>query len=151
MTIAIVEERPDSPAAAALIMELEALLEPLYPSESRHGYSVAQLLAQGVAFFVLRTAGEPAACGGVQIFADYGEVKRMFVRPQYRGQGFAQAILDRLVAYTRAQNRSWLRLETGIHQHAAIRLYENAGFVRIGPFGDYRDDPLSVFYEKQIG
>ena len=43
-----------------------------------------------------------------------------------------------------------LRLETGIKQDAAIRLYESAGFRRRGPFGSYRDDPLSVFMEKPL-
>jgi len=43
-----------------------------------------------------------------------------------------------------------LRLETGIHQHAAIGLYEREGFRPIPPFGEYKDDPLSRFYEKQI-
>ena len=43
-------ERPDTEDAIALITELEAILDPLYPSESRHGYSVEKLLGQGVAF-----------------------------------------------------------------------------------------------------
>jgi putative acetyltransferase len=43
-----------------------------------------------------------------------------------------------------------LRLETGIKQEPAIRLYESAGFRRRGPFGSYRDDPLSVFMEKPL-
>jgi hypothetical protein len=36
------------------------------------------------------------------------------------------------------------------HQLEAIGLDERSGFTRIGPFGEYRDDPLSVFYEKTI-
>jgi hypothetical protein len=43
-----------------------------------------------------------------------------------------------------------LRLETGIHQAAAIRLYEGLGFQRIPPFGPYTEDPLSRCYEKRI-
>jgi hypothetical protein len=43
-----------------------------------------------------------------------------------------------------------LRLETGIHQSAAISLYERMGFQRIRPFGAYLEDPLSLFYEKRI-
>ena len=58
----ITPERPDTTDARALIAELEAQLEPLYPSESRHGYAVEKLIAQGVAFFVIRhdgAAGSP--------------------------------------------------------------------------------------------
>jgi putative acetyltransferase len=41
------------------------------------------------------------------------------------------------------------RLETGIHQHEALAFYAAAGYQRRGRFGDYPDDPLSVFMEKQ--
>lgn len=151
MTITVTRERPDTPDAIALIEELENLLAPQYPDESRHGYSVEKLIAQGVAFFVLRDDGRAAACGGVQLFgAEYAELKRMFVRHEYRGRGFAKRILDELAAYSRANGVSLLRLETGIHQHEAIGLYEQWGFRRIGPFGPYRDDPLSVFMERRI-
>ena len=43
-----------------------------------------------------------------------------------------------------------LRLETGVHQHEAIGLYERMDFRRIRPFGDYTDDPLSLYYEKRL-
>jgi hypothetical protein len=43
-----------------------------------------------------------------------------------------------------------LRLETGVKQSAAIRLYEAAGFRCRGPFGSYRDDPLSTFMAKPL-
>lgn len=43
-----------------------------------------------------------------------------------------------------------LRLETGIHQPEATRLYERYGFQRIPPFGDYAGGPLNVFYEKRL-
>lgn len=147
----ITPERPDTDDAILLITELEAQLDPLYPRESRHGLSVEQLLAQDVAFFLLRSDGEPAGCGGVKLFGgDYGEVKRMYVRPRFRGSGFARMILVHLADHARAQGVGILRLETGIHQHAAIGLYEQMGFRRIAPFGDYTDDPLSVYFEKRL-
>ncbi len=151
MTTVITEERPDSPAASALILELERVLEPLYPQASRHGYSVDKLLREGVAFFVARQAGQPAGCGGVQLFGvEYGEVKRMYVRPAYRGLGLAVALLDHLADYCRQRGLTLLRLETGIYQVEAIRLYERYGFQRIAPFGPYQVDPVSLCYEKQI-
>jgi ribosomal protein S18 acetylase RimI-like enzyme len=74
----------------------------------------------------------------------------MYVRPQFRGRGFAKLMLNHLSAYARAQNVTLLRLETGIHQHEAIALYERMGFYAIPPFGDYKPDPLSRFYEKSL-
>jgi GNAT superfamily N-acetyltransferase len=151
MAVIITPERPDSPDAVVLINELEAQLDPLYPRASRHGYSVEKLIAQGVAFFVLRDNDTPAGCGGIQLFGtEYGELKRMYVRPQFRGSGFGKRLLDHLADYAKAQAVGLLRLETGIHQTAAIRLYEGVGFQRIPPFGDYKPDPNSVFYEKPI-
>lgn len=147
----ITPERPDTADARALISELEAHLEPLYPRESRHGYSVEKLVTEAVAFFLIRQEGAPAGCGGIRLFGtEYGEVKRMYVRPQFRGLGLARLMLDHLADYARDRGVGLLRLETGIHQHAAIGLYEREGFRRIPPFGEYKEDPLSRCYEKRI-
>jgi putative acetyltransferase len=149
--VTILPERPDTPDALELIRELEAYLHPLYPSESRHGFSVEKLIAEKVAFFVLRYDGAPAGCGGVKLFGTgYGEVKRIFVRPQYRGLGFSKLIMDHLAGYARERGIPVLRLETGIYQPEAIGLYERLGYRRIGPFGEYKDDPLSIYFEKRI-
>jgi len=152
MQITLLPERPDTPDAIQLIDELESVLSPLYPSASRHGYSVEKLIQQGVAFFVTRCDGVPAGCGGVQLFEEgYGEVKRMYVQPPYRGLGLAKRMLDCLADYSRQHGVTVLRLETGIHQHEAIGLYESCGFQRRSPFGEYTDDPLSVYFELQMG
>jgi GNAT superfamily N-acetyltransferase len=151
MSVTITPERPDSADAVALITELDAHLGPLYPCESRHGYSVAKLIAQSVAFFVLRANDCPAGCGGIQLFGmDYGELKRMYVRPVFRGLGYGKLLLDHLADYARTRGVGVLRLETGVHQAAAIRLYERTGFQRAPPFGNYIEDPLSLFFEKRI-
>jgi GNAT superfamily N-acetyltransferase len=151
MSTIIIAESPDSPDAIALITELEAHLNPLYPPSSRHGYSVEKLVAQAVAFFVLRENDAPAGCGGIQLFGtEYGELKRMYVRPQFRGLGFGKLLLDHLADYARTHGVGLLRLETGIHQTAAIGLYEQWGFQRIPPFGEYVEDPLSLFFETRI-
>ena len=144
-------ERPDTPDAIALVDELESHLASRYPAESRHGYSVEKLLREGVVFFVARINGEPVGCGGVQLYGrEYGELKRMYVRPAFRGQGLGKRLLERLAAHTRAQGITVLRLETGIHQAEALGLYESFGFERRAPFGAYRDDPLSLYLEKRI-
>ena len=152
MTTVISAERADTADARLLISELEAHLDPLYPKTSRHGYSVEKLIQQAVAFFVIRQDGVLAGCGGIELFGnEYGEIKRMYVRPQFRGLGLARLMLDHLTAYAQEHAVSLLRLETGIHQKEAIALYEGMGFQQIPPFGSYREDPLSRFYEKRIG
>jgi ribosomal protein S18 acetylase RimI-like enzyme len=158
MLATMMAERPDTAAAMQLITELEAHLDPLYPPASRHGYSIEKLLARNVTFFVARYAEQPAGCGGVQLFPaegrgqpdPYAELKRMYVRPAFRGLGLGQQMLEHLADHARSQGAALLRLETGIHQRAAIGLYERWGFRRIPPFGEYAEDPLSLFYEKRI-
>jgi GNAT superfamily N-acetyltransferase len=151
LSAAIHQERPDTTTARQLIGELEAALEPLYPRASRHGYSVDQLLQQDVAFFVTYHEGLPAGCGGLQLFGtDYAELKRMYVRPSFRSLGLATLMLDALIQYARQHGVSVLRLETGIHQLEAIRLYERYGFLSCGPFGSYQPDPLSLFFELHL-
>ena len=147
----IAAARADSADAVPLITELEVELAQHYPVESRHGYSVEKLMREGVAFFVARVDATPAGCGGVQIFGDeYGELKRMYVRPAFRGYGIGRQILDRLAGHARKAGVRLLRLETGIQQSAAIRLYEAYGFRRRRAFPPYRHDPLSLYYEKSL-
>jgi putative acetyltransferase len=151
MLVTIIAERPDSEDAAALIDELQAELDPLYPRESCHGYSVDKLIAEAVAFFLIRCDEAPAGCGGIKLFGtEYGEIKRMYVRPAFRGKGLGASMLEHLADYAREQSVELLRLETGIYQQAAIRMYKRMGFRSIPPFGEYRDDPLSLFYEKRL-
>lgn len=151
MSITITPERPDAPDATWLIEELESHLAGLYPSESRHGFTVDQLLRQGVDFFVTRHEGIPAGCGGIMFVGDeFGEIKRMYVRPQFRGLGLGRLMLDHLVEHSRQRGVDVVRLETGIHQKEAISLYERSGFQRIPPFKGYNPDPLSLFFEKRL-
>lgn len=151
MTTTISREQADTADAVALITELENVLDPLYAQESRHGYSVEKLLQQDVDFFVLRVGGEPAGCGGIEFVGRaYGEIKRMYVRPQYRGLGLGNLMLDYLQTLAQENEVSLLRLETGIYQEAAIRLYERYGFERTPPFGEYKEDPASLFFEKRV-
>ncbi|HSK07009.1 MAG TPA: GNAT family N-acetyltransferase [Acidimicrobiia bacterium] len=148
MGTSIEVESPGSPAARRVIAELEAELDPLYPDESQHGYSVDKLISEGVAFFLVRYGGEEVGCGGIQLFgSEYGELKRMYIRPPYRGLGLGRQLIDRLIEHARLHGVSVLRLETGIHQDEAIRLYERMGFRQIPPFPPYQPDPLSLFYQ----
>ena len=150
-SVVIAEERPDSPDAVALIGELDDHLGALYAVQSRHGFSVEKLLRDGVKFFIARDGGRPAGCGGVLLVGrEYAEVKRMYVRPAFRGRRIGRLMLDHLVEHARQHGLTVIRLETGIHQREAIALYEARGFRKIPPFGPYRDDPVSLCYELRL-
>jgi putative acetyltransferase len=149
MDVTIEMERPDTPEGRELIDELEAYIGPMYPRESQHGYTVEQLVEEGVHFFMVRVDGRPVGCGGIQLRgSEYGELKRMYIRPSHRGHGLARMLIDRLAAQAAEHDVPLLRLETGINQVEAIGLYESMGFVPVPAFPPYESDPLSVFYER---
>lgn len=152
MSIKIVEVSPDSPDAVQLIGELDVHLRAHpYPEQSRHAFSVKKLVREGVTFFITHYDGELAGCGGIKIFPnEYGEVKRMWVRPEFRGLGLGKAMLKHLSDYAQSKDLSLLRLETGIYETEAIGLYERFGFRRRAPFGEYKEDPMSVYFEKTL-
>lgn len=154
MTVHIAMERPDTPDVAQLVHDLQHYLEQFYPPESQHGFSIDQLVAQQVDFFVARIDGVAAGCCGVKFYAydgGFGEIKRMYVPPVWRGRGIAKQLLTQIETHTINHGYRTLRLETGIHQEEALALYEWFGFVRIPPFGEYTTDPLSICYEKKLG
>ncbi len=139
-----------------LIGELEAVLAAEYPPEQRHGLALDAIFQPHVRFFLARRHGAAVGCGGVALFPEYAEVKRMYVRDSARGQGVADAILARIEAEVRGAGLSVLRRETGDRQVAAMRLYARAGFRECPAFGAYASMPpqsvaTSVFFEKRMG
>lgn len=172
MRFLITPAAPDSPPAASLIAALDDHLGRFYPQTSRHGYSIDKLLAQNVAFFLILDTDHPApptsplshaavGCGGVLLVPrdhpqyrppeePYAEIKRMFIIPEMRGRHLGHLMLTHLADHARSHGYSLLRLETGIHQQPAIRLYQRFGFTPIPPFGPYTDDPLNLCMEMRI-
>ena len=154
----IVIEKVDSVTndVRALIFELDSMLAVAYPPEQMHGLTLNSLFQPHVRFFVARVEGAAVGCGGVAFFDDFAEVKRMYVREAIRGEGVAQALLTHIEDATAAAGFSILRLETGVRQPAAIRLYERFGFRPCAAFEPYTTMAPSaiknsLFYEKTLG
>ncbi|WP_145008830.1 GNAT family N-acetyltransferase [Pseudomonas oryzihabitans] len=142
-------ESPDQPEVIALIAELDAYQDGLYPPESRYALDLTSLLQPNVLFLVARDdSGSALGCGAMVLYEGYGEIKRMYVKPAARGQGLAKRLLAQLEATALTTGCEWARLETGPYQPEALSLYSAVGYQRRGPFGAYRDGPLSVFMEK---
>ncbi len=87
-------ESPDQADAVALIAELDAYQSALYPPESHHALDLTSVAAQHVLFVMARDEhGLAVGCGAVVLTPDYGELKRMYVRPAQRGLGIARKVL----------------------------------------------------------
>jgi putative acetyltransferase len=139
----------------ALIEELEEDLSSNYAPHQRHGLALEAIFQPHIHFFLARRGGEALGCGGVALCQDFAEVKRMYVRAGARGQGIADALMERLAGVARTAGRNLLRLETGDRQQAAIRFYARLGFTDCKDFEPYSSMPpeaiaTSVFMEKQL-
>jgi hypothetical protein len=71
----------------ALIAELDTTLSAEYPPEQRHGLALDAIFQPHLRFFLARLDGGTVGCGGVALFADFAEVKRMYVRRAARRGG----------------------------------------------------------------
>ncbi len=78
------------------------------------------------------------------------ELKRMFVREDVRGKGYARALLAALEASAAAAGRHRMILETGTKQPEAIGLYTSSGYREIPKFGYYRCERESRCYAKAL-
>ena len=142
---------PTTSAVAELLAALDAYQAALYPPESTHLLPAAALATPDAAFLGAFDGERLVGCGGyVNHAGEYGELKRMFVRPETRGRGVGRRLLAALESHAATAGLTVLRLETGVSQPAAVRLYEGAGYARRGPFGAYTADPLSVYMEKRL-
>jgi GNAT superfamily N-acetyltransferase len=83
-----------------------------------------------------------------------GEIKRMYIRPEYRGKGYGKRLLKRLIEKGRELGYSILRLETADFSEIAHHIYRVAGFEEIEGFSGgetpewYRSHCL--FMEKKM-
>jgi len=139
----------------ALVGELDQLLSVEYTPEQRHGLALDAIFAPNIRFFVARLNSAAMGCGGVAFFADFAEVKRMYVREVVLGRGVAQALLAHIEEEASNAGFSLLRLETGARQIAALRFYQRAGFQICAAFGAYatmapQAIATSVFLQKQL-
>ncbi len=79
------------------------------------------------------------------------EIKRMYVLPEFRGQGIAKKILAELENWAYEVGNSHCILETGKKQTAAIELYQRTGYKVIDNFDPYIGIDLSICFGKTIG
>jgi putative acetyltransferase len=109
------------------------------------------LSGPGSAFLIAWVGGRPVGCGALRPMAPgVAEVKRMYVEPDVRGRGIARQLLAALERRAAELGYVGLRLETGLRQVSAMRLYESAGYERIANYGPYLSNPLSACYEKRL-
>ncbi len=94
---------------------------------------------------------QPVGCGALREYAPgLIEIKRMYTRPDHRGQGIASRVLATLEEWCRELGYSTCILETGINQPEAIAMYEKWNYKRIPNYGSYAGAYNSVCFEKAL-
>lgn len=78
-----------------------------------------------------------------------GECKRLYVRPEARGHGIADALMDELEAHARSRAMQWIYLDTHRSLKPAIALYGKRGYVVCER---YNQNPQATeFFRKNLG
>jgi len=145
-------ESPHDKECLDLLAQLRTELSEKYPDELRGMPLIPEeLAAAGAAFLVARRAGRPVGCGAIRpLKPGVAEVKRMFVVQEERGRGVGRVILQNLETFAKNFGYRSVRLETGLKQPEAISLYQSAGYHRARCYGPYRENPMSVCFEKEL-
>jgi putative acetyltransferase len=120
---------------------------------SAHALDLAGLRAPEITFWSVWEGDEVVGVGALKrLSADHGEVKSMHTAEAARGRGVGLALLRQIMATARARGMRRLSLETGSWPYfqPARALYARHGFVESAPFGDYREDPNSVFMTLEL-
>ena len=136
------------PAIHALLEEHLRNMHELGPPESVHALDLDKLRRPEITFWSAWDGDLLLGCGALMALgARHGEVKSMRTPVAHRRTGAGRALLMHIIETARARGYERLSLETGSVAafEPAHRLYESAGFVRTGPFGDYAPDVNSVF------
>jgi putative acetyltransferase len=141
----------DEVVASGLLRELDDELMSRYPGSPVFGIDGLQAALAQVYFVIARSDADVIGCGAFRPF-DSGcvEIKRMFVRPAYRGRGVARHILQSLHAEARSRGYAFAILETGMRQPEAIALYESEGYQQMELFGPYVGNALSVCFRRKL-
>ncbi len=94
---------------------------------------------------------QAVACGAIKpLDEETMEVKRMYVQPAARRKGLARQVLQQLEAWAKALGYTKCILETGKRQVEAVQFYNNAGYSIIPNYGQYKNVPNSICFEKWL-
>jgi len=141
------------PAIHTLLNEHLQSMYALSPPESVHALDLEKLREPGITFWSAWESSLLIGCGALkELDPKHGEVKSMRTPVALRRKGAGRAILAHIIEVARSRDYERLSLETGSHEafRPAQKLYESFGFTYCGPFGEYVDDPNSVFMTMRL-
>jgi putative acetyltransferase len=137
-----------SPEVNSLSDELHKYLEAIYGNGIIEDFIDENELML-IFYIAYDEKGTAISCGALKHFDDStAEIKRMYVKPQFRGRGISKLILKQLESYAEELNYQRLVLETGLKQPEAMSLYSKFGYKPLKCYGRHSNDPDSRCFEK---
>lgn len=115
---------------------------------SAHALDIGALQGPAIQFWAAWDEDELLAVGALlQHSNELGEVKSMHTAHAARRRGAGSAMLRHIIDTAKTMGLAQLALETGSWDYfiPARTFYQRHGFVPCPPFGDYAEDPNSVF------
>lgn len=134
-------------------------LEPILGSS--HSYA-ARILDEletfqppGGVFYLLQEGGSIVGMGALRkLYPGVGEVKRMYIKPDYQGKGYGKLLLNQLLKKSKELGYTSLWLDSGPFMKAAQHLYRSAGFVEIERYPEAESPDIEgmpwSFMEKKL-
>lgn len=148
--LTIARTTSDNPDFIMLVKELDAYLAEI-DGEEHVFYAKLNTIGKLKHIVVLYKDEQPVACGAIKEWDERTmEVKRMFVKPEYRGRALASMILKELESWAKELGCMRCVLETGKRQVEAIRLYEKNSYLPMANFGQYQGVENSLCFSKMI-
>lgn len=148
--ISLVRTNSDNKDFRMLVSELDKDLLQRY-LELQAVYDQYNIIENNQNVIVAYNENTAVGCGCFKKFDNESvEIKRMYVKPEYRGQKIAASILDALEKWARELNVFSTVLETGTRQHEAIHLYRKSGYIVVENYGPYKNMEESVCMHKQL-
>ena len=151
MTMEIRLDDLSGPEIRALLDEHLSNMRAISPPESMHALDLEGLNKPDVTFWTVWSGTELVGCGALkELDPTHGEIKSMRTATAHRREGVAREMLRHIIEEGSRRTYHRLSLETGSQEEfePAQKLYETFGFTFCPPFGDYAEDPNSIFMTK---
>ncbi len=148
MKIEFVES--NHPDLLNLVRELDAFFMERYGENIKkyHKYhDMDSMACAAVAYLEDKPVG---CCCWRAMDAVTAEIKRMFVKPEFRKRGIAARLAKELESHAAASGCHRAVIETYADMFEAITIYERMGYIRCAAFGDFINDHNIVCMEKEI-
>lgn len=123
------------------------------PPESVHALDLEGLRRPEITFWTVWEGGGLLGCGALkELDPRHAEIKSMRTASAHLRRGVAAHLLRHILEEGARRGYTRLSLETGSAEafEPARRLYARFGFAYCGPFGDYVEDPYSVFMTREL-